>query len=141
MRDKVPMVAEQLICDSILGVDALVVFGAVMKEGVATETVKTMSEERLDRPAEIVEAPKPEIPPDKGMEADFSDWALILTTGYVVTYSLLSGYDLMETVCLGWFGVRATGCELLRQERSRTCHLKGNSRSVGGRRCGAVWWC
>ncbi|KAE8911201.1 hypothetical protein PF003_g4227 [Phytophthora fragariae] len=105
MRDKVPMVAEQLICDSILGVDALAVFGAVMKEGVATETVKTMSEERLDRPTEIVEAPKPEIPPDKGMEADFSDWALILTTGYVVTYSLLSGYDLMETVCLGWFGV------------------------------------
>ncbi|KAE8972598.1 hypothetical protein PR001_g8530 [Phytophthora rubi] len=105
MRDKVPMVAEQLNCDSILGVDALAVFGAVMKEGVATETVKTMSDERLDRPAEIVEAPNPEIPPDKGREADFSDWALILTTGYVVTYSLLSGYDLVETVCLGWFGV------------------------------------
>ncbi|KAE8987439.1 hypothetical protein PR002_g22050 [Phytophthora rubi] len=32
-------------------------------------------------------------------------WALIQTTGYVVTYSLLSAYDLMETVCLGWFGV------------------------------------
>ncbi|KAE9160609.1 hypothetical protein PF004_g31119, partial [Phytophthora fragariae] len=41
MRDKVPMVAEQLICDSILGVDALAMFGAVMKEGVTTETVKT----------------------------------------------------------------------------------------------------
>ncbi|KAE9105420.1 hypothetical protein PF007_g13706 [Phytophthora fragariae] len=44
-----------------------------LKEGVAAETVKKMSEERPDRPAEIVEAPKPEIPPDKGMEADFSD--------------------------------------------------------------------
>ncbi|KAE8975166.1 hypothetical protein PF011_g24587 [Phytophthora fragariae] len=47
-----------------------------LKEGVAAETVKTMSEGRPDRPAEIVEAPKPEIPPDKGMEADFSDSAL-----------------------------------------------------------------
>ncbi|KAE9224601.1 hypothetical protein PF005_g5850 [Phytophthora fragariae] len=47
-----------------------------LREGVTTETVKTMSEERLDRPAEIVEAPKPEIPPDKGMEADISGSAL-----------------------------------------------------------------
>ncbi|KAE9027143.1 hypothetical protein PR002_g10746 [Phytophthora rubi] len=30
-----------------------------LREGVTTDTVKTMSEERLDRPAEIVEAPKP----------------------------------------------------------------------------------
>ncbi|KAE9159791.1 hypothetical protein PF004_g31403 [Phytophthora fragariae] len=47
-----------------------------LKNGVETETVKTMVEGRRDRPAEIVEAPKPEIPPDKGMEADFSDSAL-----------------------------------------------------------------
>ncbi|KAE9198109.1 hypothetical protein PF005_g15589 [Phytophthora fragariae] len=47
-----------------------------VKEGVVAETVKTMPEGRVDRPAEIVEAPKPEIPPDKGMEADFSDSAL-----------------------------------------------------------------
>ncbi|KAE9058496.1 hypothetical protein PF007_g31281 [Phytophthora fragariae] len=47
-----------------------------LKNGVETETVKTMVEGRRDRPAEIVEAPKPEIPPDKGMEADFSDFAL-----------------------------------------------------------------
>ncbi|KAE8892165.1 hypothetical protein PF010_g18568 [Phytophthora fragariae] len=31
--------------------------------------------------------------------------AVIQTTGYVVTYSLLSAYDLIETVCLGWVGV------------------------------------
>ncbi|KAE9325321.1 hypothetical protein PF008_g16897 [Phytophthora fragariae] len=32
-------------------------------------------------------------------------WAVIQTTGYVATYSLLSAYNLMETVCMGWFGV------------------------------------
>ncbi|KAE9284169.1 hypothetical protein PF008_g27222 [Phytophthora fragariae] len=47
-----------------------------LKDGVETETVKTMVEGRRDRPAEIVEAPKPGIPPDKGMGADFSDSAL-----------------------------------------------------------------
>jgi hypothetical protein len=42
-------------------------------EGEVPATVKSVAEERTERAAKIVKASKPDIPPDKGVDADFSE--------------------------------------------------------------------
>jgi hypothetical protein len=49
---------------------------AVGTEGDMSGTVESTAEERPERAVAIVEAPKPDIPPDKGVDADFSGSSL-----------------------------------------------------------------